>query len=586
MINKLKNMMFKLKTLNFLSPTSMNEVGSINSFIKTVFLIIVTFAYIAIFTSCKSSTKETLVTDKSCNNSYTTINVSPTMNASAINTALIDAGECTKVKFAAGTYNLNSQISVGKFGTLLIGEGIDKTILDFSTNRTPGTHGISFLPQSGGGVGVFGMSIYNASVNGIRMEQVSNSIIKDVKVDTPKVTNNCTQPGDHSTGNYAIYPLQCTNCLIENTISCGSSDAGLYVGKSYNVVVRNNIARWNVAGLEIENTDGADVYGNLSENNSGGFISYDNTGNKEVGRNVFMHHNTFRNNNTLNFCNSGVVCQVIAGVGGVILAQSRVEFSNNILSGNKSIDLAILDGIVLTKFPNIGLFDAYPSGNWETKDINIHDNNFGGVNSNAELAKLYLDPNLGFSVGGFAAGNILINSDKQELGLAARAAQLATLTWSSQKFIIGSSTISGYLPETTSVSVVDGTNPVPDSKKVSVFTDGMLLATADGKQPDFKNTKFDLGKRNFHNICFKDNTNLLKMIDMNLGTTGGTQIPAFFNSSPSDINAVTAAVNALLGVIYQYVGTDLKDYACSGFSNPIKSVEVSDVVKGILNNLK
>ena len=573
MINELKKMMFKSKTLNFLSLTSMNEVSSINSFKKTIYLIIVTFAYIAIFTSCTKSDDKT-ITEKSCNNSYTTINVSSTMNAFAINTALFDAGECTKVKFAAGTYNLNNQISVGKFGTLLIGEGIDKTILDFSTNRTSGSHGVHFLSQSGGGVGIFGMSIFNASVNGIRMEQVSNSIIKDVKVDTPKVTNNCTQAGDHSTGNYAIYPLQCTNCLIENTISCGSSDAGLYVGKSKNVIVRNNIARFNVAGLEIENTDGADVYGNLSEYNSGGFISYDNTGNPEVGRNVFIHHNTFRNNNIPNFCNSGVVCQVIAGIGGVILAQSRVEFSNNILSGNNSIDLAVLDGIVLAvNFPAMSLFKSYPSGNWETKDINIHDNTFGGQNSNAELAKLYLDPSLGFSMGGFVAGNKVITRPGQDLGSAARAAQMATLNWASANSL--------YLPETASL---DGSVLVPDSKKVSIFTDGMIKATADGK-PDYASATKTIGSRNIHNICLKNNTNLLKMLDMNLGVSQGL-IETFFKSDPSMIATTTSALNKLFGAIFEYNGTDLKDYVCSGFSNPITSVELSDVVKGILNNLK
>ena len=37
------------------------------------------------------------------------------------------------------------------------------------------------------------------------------------------------------------------------------TDAGIYVGQSRNIIVRNSIARYNVAGIEIENCYYADV---------------------------------------------------------------------------------------------------------------------------------------------------------------------------------------------------------------------------------------------------------------------------------------------------------------------------------------
>ena len=54
----------------------------------------------------------------------------------------------------------------------------------------------------------------------------------------------------------------------------GASDAGIYVGQSANVVVRRNEAWENVAGIEIENTTGADVYGNRAHGNTGGLLVF------------------------------------------------------------------------------------------------------------------------------------------------------------------------------------------------------------------------------------------------------------------------------------------------------------------------
>src|SRR3546814_974481 len=50
----------------------------------------------------------------------------------------------------------------------------------------------------------------------------------------------------------------------------GASDAGIYVGQSKNVVVRDSIAKENVAGIEIENCYDADVHDNIAVQNSGG----------------------------------------------------------------------------------------------------------------------------------------------------------------------------------------------------------------------------------------------------------------------------------------------------------------------------
>ena len=50
--------------------------------------------------------------------------------------------------------------------------------------------------------------------------------------------------------------------MIEHCIAIGASDAGIYVGQSNNIIVRNCEAFQNVAGIEIENSIKADVHSN------------------------------------------------------------------------------------------------------------------------------------------------------------------------------------------------------------------------------------------------------------------------------------------------------------------------------------
>ena len=75
-------------------------------------------------------------------------------------------------------------------------------------------------------------------------------------------------------GAYGIYPVQTENTLIDSVVAIGASDAGIYVGQSKNVVVKNSRAEYNVAGIEIENTVDADVFNNVATNNTGGILVF------------------------------------------------------------------------------------------------------------------------------------------------------------------------------------------------------------------------------------------------------------------------------------------------------------------------
>jgi len=84
-----------------------------------------------------------------------------------------------------------------------------------------------------------------------------------------------TGPVSGDNGAYALYPVSCQNVYVDNCYVRGASDAGIYVGQSQKIVVRNNLVEENVAGIEIENSIEADVYNNEARNNTGGILVFD-----------------------------------------------------------------------------------------------------------------------------------------------------------------------------------------------------------------------------------------------------------------------------------------------------------------------
>ena len=51
---------------------------------------------------------------------------------------------------------------------------------------------------------------------------------------------------DSTNGGYGLYPVLCNTVLIEGCYVEGASDAGIYVGQSDDVVVKNSVATKNV----------------------------------------------------------------------------------------------------------------------------------------------------------------------------------------------------------------------------------------------------------------------------------------------------------------------------------------------------
>ena len=85
-----------------------------------------------------------------------------------------------------------------------------------------------------------------------------------------------------------------------------ASDAGIFVGQTQRTIVRHNRVERNVAGIEIENIFGADVYENEATNNTGGLLVFSLPGLKQKnGSHCRAFKNHVYDNNHPNFANQG-----------------------------------------------------------------------------------------------------------------------------------------------------------------------------------------------------------------------------------------------------------------------------------------
>lgn len=236
-----------------------------------------------------------------------------------------------------GTFMFDNAVTIRSAnGVTLAGQGKDVTVLDFGMQTTQ-SNGVDVV---GDDFTIHDLTILDAKKDGLRVEDSSNLVIRRVKA---------TWSGGAMTTNgaYGLYPVKCTGVLMEESEAYFSSDAGLYVGQSINVVVRHNVVAGNVAGLEIENTQFAEVYGNDVQDNSGGLLVFDLPGNPVVGRDVNAYLNYVGENNRENFAQSmTTVSQIPAGTGTFALASRRISFTRNLYYRNDTSDMAFLSGLV------------------------------------------------------------------------------------------------------------------------------------------------------------------------------------------------------------------------------------------------
>jgi len=180
-----------------------------------------------------------------------------------------------------------------------------------------------------------------------------------------------------------VYPVQCGNVHIKDSKAFGSSDTGLYVGQSHDVIVENNYVERNVSGIEIENTTNADVHDNEATGNTGGVLVFNLPTLQVYGQTTRVYDNNIHDNNEPNFAPNGIVGKVPTGTGIALLAAKNVEVFGNTISNHKSINLGIIDYSTT--------METYDDPNYDpaSYSIEIHDNTFvgGGDQPTGQLAR-------------------------------------------------------------------------------------------------------------------------------------------------------------------------------------------------------
>ena len=295
-----------------------------------------------------------------------------------IQEALILAEPGDIIRLSAGVFSLEDSLSLDVAGVQIEGEGMSQTILDFS-NQLSGAQGLSVTSDN---VTLQDFAIQNAKGDAIKVKGVTN--IKFLRVKT-----EWTNGPSSDNGAYGLYPVESKNVLIDGCIAIGASDAGIYVGQSQNIIVRNSRAEFNVAGIEIENSYFADVYNNIATNNTGGILVFDLPGlPQQGGHHVRVFKNRSVGNNTDNFAPEGnIVGEVPRGTGIIIQANSNVEIFDNEIGENDTVNIAVVT------YGNDTDDQAYYP---HPKSVQIHGNKFGptGYNpdtSKGELAQILFD---------------------------------------------------------------------------------------------------------------------------------------------------------------------------------------------------
>jgi parallel beta-helix repeat protein len=296
---------------------------------------------------------------------------------------LIAAKPGMTITFPAGRFEFDTQLSITTDNITVRGQGMDKTILSFKGQKT----GASGFLASGNGFTIEDLTVQDPKGDGVKVNGADGVVMRRVKAEW----TGGTLP---TNGPYGLYPVRCKNVLIEDSVAIGSSDAGIYVGQSSQIVVRRNRAERNVAGIEIENSTFSDVYENVAVDNTAGMLVF-NLPNVPVqgGKHSRVYRNRLANNNTPNFGPPGhIVGNLPAGSGLIVLATSQADVYDNDIGGHDSFNIAVVsflsNGIPLKDKS----YYPYPDS------IYIHDNRLGAAGGKPDKQIAALQPALGLPI--------------------------------------------------------------------------------------------------------------------------------------------------------------------------------------------
>jgi parallel beta-helix repeat protein len=280
-----------------------------------------------------------------------------------IQTELIMVEDGDTVNIPEGVFSIDATLSMeGKKRVVIRGAGMERTILNFASQST-GAEGLRVSAAEH--IIIEDLTVRDAKGDAVKTMNVNGITFRRVRTDwsgKPKSSN----------GAYGLYPVRCSNVLIEDCVARGASDAGIYVGQSSHIIVRGCKAFENVAGIEIENSTNADVYNNEAYQNTGGILVFD-LPDLPVKRGGYtrVFDNLVRENNLANFAPKGnIVGKVPQGTGIILLAANHVEIFRNRIHNNRTVGTSINSYYITENKIRDKSYDPYPTA------ISVHDNDY------------------------------------------------------------------------------------------------------------------------------------------------------------------------------------------------------------------
>lgn len=281
--------------------------------------------------------------------------------------ALILAEPGDEIVLGAGRFDLSDGLSLDVDSVTVRGAGMDASVLDFTGQQGSGEG----LLVTSDFVTLRDFALENPKGDGIKSKGADAIVYHRIRV-------TWTNGPDAGNGAYGIYPVESTGVLIDGAKVSGASDAGIYVGQSRAITVRNSIVEANVAGIEIENSRDALVERNIATHNTGGILVFD-LPNLPVmgGGNVILRSNLVLANDEPNFAPPGnIVAGVRRGTGILVMANDGVLIEGNVLSDNPTAHVMV---VAYTQSYDDERYNPYP------RNVVVGENAFEGGGDDPQL---------------------------------------------------------------------------------------------------------------------------------------------------------------------------------------------------------
>ncbi len=192
------------------------------------------------------------------------------------------------------------------------------------------------VSDEGDGFFLKNVTVRNFEENGVLLTRVDNFVLDHVA----SVNNS----------EYGLFPVLCNHGVIKFCSATGSSDTGIYVGQSENIIIQFNVAFANVSGFEIENCTNVNASWNEAYDNTAGLSVFLLPGlTVKTSSNILVAHNKIHDNNLANFAppGGGLEVNIPQGAGILLVGADNTTIEHNLISRNNFVGVATVSTLVL-----------------------------------------------------------------------------------------------------------------------------------------------------------------------------------------------------------------------------------------------